>query len=241
MICNKCGSNVPDGNAFCGQCGTPLPGYQQQPRPQQAAPQRRAKPAEAPVEVKTEKEKFFKKPGKGSKSFAAIMTALMVFPATMSVALDMIFQRSDGWCLYVVGALFVAWMVIVFPALDVTPAPVTALICFFSVIGYIFFIAGRSGNLDELYKVALPLMVLFAFFIALDSALIGSKKLKGLHAFSLIALQSAVYIVAIEAIFDNYKRGEVDLRWSLIYACFFASAIALAEAISYIIKINRKK
>ena len=160
MICNKCGSNVPDGNAFCGQCGTPLPGYQQQPRPQQTAPQRRAKPAEAPVEVKTEKEKFFKKPGKGSKSFAAIMTALMVFPATFCVAIDAAIPAFDNWwSLYVVGALLTAWVVIVFPALDVTPAPITALVCFFAVVGYIFYIAGRLGKLKGLYEFALPLLI----------------------------------------------------------------------------------
>ena len=230
MFCNKCGSKVPEGNAFCGVCGNPIP--------VQANYQPVDQPAAEPV--KEEKGGFFKMPGKGSKSFAAIMTALMVFPATFCVALDMVFQRSDGWCLYVVGALIAAWMVIVYPALNITPAPVTALVSFFSVIGYIFFVIGRLGFLEKLYKVVLPLMILAAIFIALDSALMGAGKLKGLHAFSFISLQCAVYLVAIEATYDNVLWGEVNLRWSLIVGCFFVSAIALFEAVNYVVKINKK-
>lgn len=236
MFCNKCGSQVPDGNAFCGKCGAQMPAQQHQPNPQQfrqsSRPEREAS--------KSGRESFFKVPGRGSKSFAAIMTALMVFPATFCVALDMVFQRSDGWCLYVVGALLAAWMVVVYPALNITPAPVTALISFFSVVGYIFFVIGRLGFLERIYKVALPLMILAAVFIALDSALIGAGKLKGMHVFSFISLQCAVYLVAIEATLDNLAFGEINLRWSMIIGCFFVSAIALFEAVNYVVKINKK-
>ncbi len=233
MFCNKCGNLIPDGNAFCGVCGTPVPTA----APQQAYSAPAPTPAAAPQE---KKRGFLKNPGKGSKSFAAIVTALMVFPATFCVALDMVFQRSDGWCLYVVGALIAAWMVIVYPALNITPAPVTALISFFSVVAYIGFVAGRLGFFERLYKVALPLMVLAAIFIAIDSALIGAGKLKGLHAFSLVSLEGALYLVAIEATVDNLVAGEVNLRWSLIVSCFFVSAIALFEAINYVVKVNKK-
>lgn len=241
MFCNKCGNAVPDGSAFCGVCGTPLPVQQQyQPNPQQYQQSNRTDNCHERKSENKGRDKFFKAPGKGSKSFAAIMTALMVFPATFCVAIDMVFQKSDGWCLYVVGALIAAWMVIVYPALNVTPAPVTALISFFSVVGYILFVIGRLGFLEKVYKVALPLMILAAVFMALDSALIGAGKIKGLHAFSLVSLQSAIYLVAIEATLDNLRRGEVDLRWSLIIGCFFVSAIALFEAMNYVVRINKK-
>lgn len=235
MFCNKCGSSVPEGNAFCGVCGTPVPAAAQQQAYSYSSPAQT--PAAKPQE---EKKGFLKNPGKGSKSFAAIVTALMVFPATFCVALDMVIQRSDGWCLYVVGALIAAWMVVVYPALNITPAPVTALISFFSVVGYIGFVAGRLGFFEKIYKVALPLMVLAAVFIAIDSALLGAGKLKGLHAFSIVSLEGALYLIAIEATVDNLRKGEVDLRWSLVISCFFISAIALFEAINYVAKINKK-
>lgn len=239
MFCNKCGNAVPDGNAFCGKCGAPLSAQQYQTKSQPFQQSYQYPPASEPVK-NTGRGSFLKAPGKGSKSFAAIMTALMVFPATFCVAIDMVFQRSDGWCLYVVGALLAAWMVVVYPALNITPAPVTALISFFSVVGYIFFVIGRLGFLERLYKVALPLMILAAIFIAMDSALIGAGKLKGMHVFSFISLQCAIYLVAIEATLDNLAWGEVNLRWSMIIGCFFVSAVALFEAVNYVVKINKK-
>ena len=146
MYCSKCGRQLPDGVTVCPSCD---------PAPQ----------VQAEVVNNQQKQKLFKAPDKFSKSYAALFTALLVFPATICTAIDLAFDKYDYWFGYVVGALIVTWVCAVLPFLRVTPPFVTALICFFSVIGYIFFIAGRNGNLDELYKVALPLMVLFAFFV----------------------------------------------------------------------------
>ncbi len=231
MFCNKCGNQIPDSNAFCGVCGAPV---------------RNNEPETVDAEVvyepekKKEKRGLFNAPGKGSKSFAAIASALMVFPASLCVVIDLLVHRNDGWSLYVVGALLVAWMVTVYPILNITPAPVTALISFFSVVAYILFVIGRIGFLERLYKIVLPLLVLLAVFVAIDAALAGAGKLKGLHALSLVSFETALYLIAIEATIDNLAKGEVNLRWSLIVACFFVSAIAITEAVNYVIKINKK-
>ena len=226
MKCYKCGANIPDGNAFCGNCGAPAP----------VVP--------APVEDNNKPEPkrnpFFKAPGKNAKNFAAVATALMVFPASLCGVIDLIFHRNDGWSLYVIGALMVAWMVLVYPVLNITPAPVTALLSFFSVVTYGLFIAGRVGFFERLYKVGLPLMVLLAIFVAVDSALVGSGKLKGLRAVTVVSLEAAIYMIALEAAIDLNVTGAINLRWSLIIACFLVSVIALAEAVSYVIKNNKK-
>lgn len=230
MFCNKCGNEIPDSNAFCGFCGAPA----------EAAEPPKAEAQVVYEPVKEEKRGFFRTPGKGSKGFAAIASALMVFPASLCVVIDLLVHRNDGWCLYVVGALICAWMVVVYPALNITPAPVTALISFFSVVAYILFVIGRIGFLERLYKVVLPLLILLAVFVAIDAALAGAGKLKGLHAVSLLSVEAVAYLIAIEATIDNLATGAVNLRWSLIVACFFVSAIALAEAINYVIRLNKK-
>ncbi len=225
MKCYKCGANIPEGNGFCGNCGAaapvvPAPGEENKPE--------------------NKSYSFFKSPGKNAKSFAAIATALMVFPASLCGVIDLILHRNDGWSLYVIGALMVAWMVIVYPVLNITPAPVTALLSFFSVVTYGLFIAGRVGFFERLYKVGLPLMVLLAIFVAVDSALAGSGKLKGLRAVTVVSLEAVVYMIALEAAIDFNVTGAVNLRWSLIVACFFVSVVALAEAVNYVIKNNKK-
>ena len=218
MYCSKCGRQLPEGVTVCPDCSGDAP------------------------QVKAEKvsEPVLKAPGKFSKSYAAIFTALLVFPASICIAVDLVFDKYDYWFGYVVGALAVVWVLSVFPILRITPPLVTALICFGSIMCYVFYIASKSGHFIGFSKVALPMFVLTAFFIALDVALIGGQKIRGLHIFSFLSLESALYLICLEATIDNLRHGAIDLKWSVIAACGFISVIAVMEAFSYVGRINRK-
>lgn len=218
MYCSKCGRQLPEGVTVCPDCSGDAP------------------------QVKAEKvsEPVLKAPGKFSKSYAAIFTALLVFPASICIAVDLVFDKYDYWFGYVVGALAVVWVLSVFPILRITPPLVTALICFGSIMCYVFYIASKTGHFIGFSKVALPMFVLTAFFIALDVALIGGQKIRGLHIFSFLSLESALYLICLEATIDNLRHGAIDLKWSVIAACGFISVIAVMEAFSYVGRINRK-
>ena len=219
MQCPKCNTVNPDNAKFCNSCGASLTAS---PKP------------------KNKSLTFFKGPTDGGKGYAAVMTALMVFPATLCVAIDLVFHKNDGWCTYVVGAIIVAWIISVFPALRITPAPKTALICMFSVLSYVAYIIGRVGEIQWFYKGGLPLFILAAIFISVDATLIGAGKFKGLHMLSLISVEIAIFLVAIEATADMLVFNEITIRWSAIVACFFISAVALFEAIHYVLKLMKK-
>ena len=218
MYCSKCGRQLPEGVTVCPDCSGDAP------------------------QVKAEKvsEPVLKAPGKFSKSYAAIFTALLVFPASICIAVDLVFDKYDYWFGYVVGALAVVWVLSVFPILRITPPLVTALICFGSIMCYVFYIASKTGHFIGFSKVALPMFVLTAFFIALDVALIGGQKIRGLHIFSFLSLECALYLICLEATLDNLWHGAIDLTWSVIAACGFISVIAVMEAFSYVGRINRK-
>lgn len=219
MYCSKCGKQLPEGTTVCNDCD-PVVVTQVNPQPQ--------------------KESFFKAPGKGSKSYAALFTALLVFPATICTAIDIAFDKYDYWFGYVVGALIVTWVIAVLPVLRITPPAVTAMICFGSIICYTYYIMSKTDWFDWLPEFMLPMFILTAAFIALDVALIGGKKIKGLHVISLLSLECALYLVSWEVIFDNMKYGTIDLGWSLILSCGFISVIAVLEAFSYVGRINKK-
>lgn len=219
MQCPNCNNTIPDNSKFCNSCGASL-GSSSKPHNKKLA--------------------FFKGPSDSGKGYAAVMTALMVFPATLSVAIDLVFHRNDGWCTYVVGALIVAWIVSVFPALRITPAPITALISLFSVLLYAAYIIGKSSQLYWLYKVGLPLFILAAVFISIDATLLGAGKCKGLHMLSVISVETAIFLVAIEATVDMLMFNEITIRWSAIVSCFFISAVALFEAFQYVMKLFKK-
>lgn len=219
MYCSKCGKQLPEGTTVCPDCD-PVVVTQVQPQ--------------------NKKESFFKAPGKGSKSYAALFTALLVFPASICIAVDIAFDKYDYWFGYVVGALLVTWVIAVLPVLKITPPAVTAMICFGSIICYTYYIMSKTDWFDWLPEFLLPMFILTAAFIALDVALIGGKKIKGLHILSLLAIECALYLVSWEVIFDNMKYGEIDLGWSLILSCGFISVVAVFEAFSYVGRINKK-
>ena len=221
MYCSKCGRQLPDGTVNCPDCDPIVVNTQPQAQTQT-------------------KEPFFKPAGKGSKSFAALFTALLVFPATICTAIDLAFDRYDYWFGYVVGALIVTWVIAVLPVLKITSPAVTALICFGTIIGYTYFIMSKTEFFNWLPKFLLPIYILTAAFIALDVALIGGKKITGLRTISLLSLECALYLIGWEVVYDNAKFGSIDLGWSLILACGFISVVAVLEAFSYIGRINKK-
>ena len=218
MFCSKCGTQLPEGTSVCPKCS-----------------QTETVPA-----GQKENKKIFNAPGKGAKSYAAIFTALLVFPASICTAIDLVFDKYDYWFGYVVGALIVTWVISVLPVLKITPPVVTGVICFASIILYVAYIAGKTGHLNWLSKFLLPMLILTAAFIAMDSALIGGKKVKGIHILSLLSAEAAAFFICLEATLDNWAVGSVDLKWSLIIACGFISVIAVFEAFSYVGRINRK-
>ncbi len=213
MYCSKCGNQIPEETGICPAC--------------------------SPAENSSGKP-FIKAPSKFSKSYAAIFTALLVFPATVCTAIDFAFDRYDYWFGYVVGALAVTWVLSVLPVLRITRPAVTAIICFGSIIAYMFFIVHKTGEHMWLSKFVLPMFILTAALISIDVSVIGAKKIKGLHILSLLSLECAAFLVCLEATLDNWLTGAVDIKWSIILACGFISVVAVLEAFSYIIKINKK-
>ena len=210
MFCPKCGKPLTD-DGICPACNTVT--------------------AEPYIKPAAKKPRI----AENSKNYAAILTALLVFPASFCVALDLTFHSYDFWFGYVVGAILVIWVCAVLPALRITPAPVTALICFASFMGYISYIFYKAGHIEWLYTRTLPLFILFALFVAADLAMISSKKFNPLAILSAISFEIGVYLVLCEV---TYTRALTNLHWSPIFACAFISVAAVFLAFSY---VGRKK
>jgi hypothetical protein len=226
MFCPDCGSPIPEGGV-CPNCQKPAP-EPEQPETVQAEK----------IEKKTRKIKIgkFSEISVGSKNYAALLSAALVFPAAICTALDLSFHRYDFWFGYVVGALAVVWICFVLPALKVFHPAVNALISFAAIMGYISFVMYKTGHLEWIYQQALPLFVLFAVFVAIDVMLISYKKVDVLTVLSVLSGEIGVYLLAIEA---THQKGFTNLHWSPILAAGFISVAAVLIAFAYVGKNNR--
>lgn len=228
MYCPNCGNQL-NPNGSCPVCSVNPP----TPAPAPVTVQ--------PTETNPQQNKNGKEPGKFAKGYAALFTALLVFPGSLCAAIDLSFHSYDFWFGYVVGALIVVWVCAVLPVMKITPAPVTAVICLISIFGYISFLMSKLGDIpfvQWLYARFLPLLVLAAIFVAIDVALISSKKFDWMKILSAMSFEIGMYFIALEF---TFTKDLANLHWSPIAACGFISVAAVLLAFSFIWKTNKKQ
>lgn len=232
MYCPKCGTEYADDTLTCPSCG---PVYEVTEEFSGEVTRIEYKP----------KRKLFKAPSKFAKGYAAVFSAGLVFPAMLCTVLDFLTHTDHGiqncWFDMVIVGLAMLWMVCVFPVLKITKPSFNVTAAIASVMAFVLYISYKSGYQTVITRVALPLGLIFLALLALDIVLIGSRRIKGFHILSLIALETGGFLVAAEALTDKIRIGAVQLEWSIIIACAFVSVIAFAEAFSYVGRLIRKK
>lgn len=218
MFCGKCGSQLTQ-DGLCPNCDT-VPAQVSNPTDNNEKPQ--------------------KEVGKFAKSYTAMLTALMVFPASLCTAIDLSFHRYDFWFGYVVGFFIVAWVCAVLPVMKITPPAVTAVICFVAVFGYISFIMYKLGDVPFvawLYQNFLPILILIAVFVSADTAMITSGKFDWMKISAAVSFETGIFFIALELL---HTKDLGNLHWSPIVSCGFISVAAVLLAFSYIWKSNKK-
>ena len=150
---------------FCTKCGAVV-----DEKPASA----RTAARESALKKKAEKPDFKKKLHLGKatktvKSYAVIFSAFMVFPAMICTVVNILNPGDKFWAGYVLGAIAVAWVFLVLPVLRVTPAPVTAGICFVVLALYLLYIAKMQGLISWYYSYAVPICAVICAMVALTT------------------------------------------------------------------------
>lgn len=243
MFCKKCGAAVSDGDVFCPKCGTRVE-KEETVTPVSYNESNSEHTEEQTAPAKEIKEKFLTAPTKSGKSYAVIFTALTLIPAIFVLMIDYVANLAVDWpaTKYVVGALVVIWICSVLPVVRITPAPVTAIICFASVTLYAMFVIKEiNGSMEWFTVFALPLIMILAVFIGLDSALAANKIATSLMP-GIVAAEAAVYSFIFGILWSHYYDDAVYMpRISVVFACGFLMLSVILAAMGYVKMINRKK
>ena len=233
-----------DDALFCSKCGEKIikeemPAVTAEPVENASG---YAEEAAAPAEGV--KEKFIKAPTKSGKSYAVIFTALTLLPAIFVLMIDYVANLAIDWpaTKYVVGALVVVWICSVLPVLRITPAPVTAIICFASVTMYAMFVIKEiNGSMEWFTVFALPLIMILAVFIGLDSALAANRVATAIMP-GIVAGEAAIYSFIFGILWSHYYDDAVYMpRISVVFACGFLMLAVILAAMGYVKMINRNK
>lgn len=225
MYCTKCGAVLDENTGLCPVCSV------------------NSAPAPAATVINTEpaKKKYgFGNVTKTAKSYAAIFSALMVFPAMICTVVNLLGNSEKFWAGYVLGALAVAWVFLVLPVMRITPPAVTAVICFVTLSSYLLYIAKEAGFIGWYYSYAMPISLIICAMVCITSILVSKGLAKGIHLPALLSAETALFLICLEIIFDSNMFGFVELRWSLIAMCIFVSFSVICEAIAYVVKLNKK-
>lgn len=190
------------------------------------------------------------------KGYAAIATALMVFPTLICLVADYIgppeflqswFPDSQWaqsgiitWSAYLLGAVMCLWMLFVLPAIKPKKPLTTILVCVAVIILYQFFLAYINNGTGLYVKYILPAGLLVTLSSAVLSILLAYRVIPKGHTPSAIAVEAAFVSVGLEILFDVQRTQQVDLRWSLIFATAAISIVGIFEAVSYAVRINKK-
>ncbi len=214
-----------------------------------------------PVYVSAPESRFGKKKAevnKKSKGFAAIASALIVFPAILCLLIDYLgapefiqkwfpdlvpeFLQTGNmfWSAYMIGFFMCVWMIVVLPILRPKRPAVTVCICLSVVSVYMLLLSYINDNVSWYDKFVLPISLMVIISSAIMTVLISYKIIKDGHVVTAIGAQIAMLIIATEALFDLNFKSQISLRGSLIMAVVIVGALLLYEAVYYTARLNKK-
>ena len=288
MFCSNCGTQLADNTVICPNCKakvlqnvervqveeSPVTETQSAQQfdtapinvPQQpyAADTQYSAPAPVktpPVYASAPESRFGKKKAEGnkkSKGYAAIATALIVFPAILCLLIDYLgapefiqkwfpdlvpeFLQTGNmfWSAYMIGFFMCVWMIVVLPILRPKRPAVTVCICLSVVSVYMLLLSYINDNVSWYDKFVLPVSLMVIISSAIMTVLISYKIIKDGHVVTAIGAQIAMLIVATEVLFDLNFKSEISLRGSLIIAVIIVGALLLYEAIYYTARLHKK-
>ena len=214
-----------------------------------------------PVYASAPENRFEKKKAEGnkkSKGYAAIASALIVFPAILCLLIDYLgapefiqkwfpdlvpeFLQTGNmfWSAYMIGFFMCVWMIVVLPILRPKRPAVTVCICLSVVSVYMLLLSYINDNVSWYDKFVLPVSLMVIISSAILTVLISYKIIKDGHVVTAIGAQIAMLIVATEVLFDLNFKSEISLRGSLIIAVIIVGALLLYEAIYYTARLHKK-
>ena len=158
------------------------------------------------------------------RTIAFIVTCVLVLPALICVAVDLVYGGVLDWSLYVVGAAVMIWVFLALPLLHTRiesseRGPAAILIPdAVALMTYLWVIERLSAPDSWFVPLALPIAGTLCLLVIVNAILIDRRILRHLYALVGILLSVAILVVMIEIATELSMGETVHVTWSLFAA-----------------------
>lgn len=198
MYCVKCGVKLADTEQNCPLCGTVVfhPDLDRNP--------------EAPLYPARD----LPSPGARSRAPQILMTLLFFLPLLTVLLCDLEFSRRITWSGYVVGALFVGYVVLILPAWFRSPNPVIFVPCSFAAAAiYLLYINFAVGG-HWFLSFALPITGGTALIVTTVIVLLRNVRRGRLYIFGGASIAFGLLMLLLEFLMSITFDGIQFIGWS---------------------------
>ena len=198
MYCIKCGVKLSDSEKECPLCGTRV--YHPD------IPQKED-------EYTYPKNKYPKKE-KRSLGFPIFATACALFPIIITLACDLRFNSAVTWSGYVVGAIILAYAVLILPRWFASPNPVIFVPCSFAAAALFLFYIDYVTQGGWFFPFALPVVAVTAVIVTAAVTLLRYLKKGKLYIFGGAIAAFGLFMPLLEYLIATVLGDGNMLGWS---------------------------
>lgn len=147
------------------------------------------------------------------------LTGIIAFSGiSVCTIVDLITNKSLNWSLYSGVSVLSVWIIVTLIQFINKRPMVMVSALMITLLAALFIIDLLSGGYDWFLPAALPITVAAFMVAGMIMIIYKYAHLKGLNVIASGLIVLSGLLIIIEVVLDNYLKGFVDLRWSLIAA-----------------------
>jgi hypothetical protein len=178
---------------------------------------------------------------KDSRKYAWELSGVVTLSGiTISLMVDLFFERGLNWSLYSVTALLYVWSAITIFFFAVKKSFILLPGLLLATLGTLILLDMFDKPIRWFVPIALPITLTFFVLIAVVMAIVKIARYKGFNILAVIMLALCLLCLTSELFIDLAAYGSIDIKWSAIATAAFLPVSMVLLFMHYRLKRGRR-